>query len=148
MCTLADPRWEKIKTILAMDDSELFDVFNVDNNPEPETKTIPTQNKTQKAKKPKKSKEDKSTTNQRTSSNGATGKRFHEDLSTKSDVEEDDVEVVSKKPRKIDETPVIVDSFETESDQIVPATQGLQGIAPKDQNIVIKKRVTPRSDDY
>ena len=34
-----------------------------------------------------------------------------------------------------------MDSFETESDQIVPATQGLQGIAPTDQNIVIKKRV-------
>lgn len=67
------------ETILAMDDSELFDVFNVDNNPEPETKAIPTQ--------------------------------------------------------------VVVDSFETESDQIVPATQGLQGIAPTDQNIVIKKRV-------
>jgi hypothetical protein len=124
-----------------MDDSELFDVFNIDNNPEPEQKTIPTQNKKRKAKKPKKSKEDKSTTNQGTSTNGASRKRSHEDLSTKSDAEEDDVEIVSKKPRKIGETPIVVDSFETESDQIVPATQGLQGIAPTDQNIVIKKRV-------
>ena len=139
---MADLRWEKIfETLLAMDDSELFDVFNVDNNPEPEQKTIPAQNKKRKAKKPKKSREDKSTTNQGTSTNGVNGKRSHEDLSIKSDVEEDDLEIVSKKPRKIDEAPIIVDSFETETDQIVPATQGLQGIAPTDQNIVIKKRV-------
>ena len=124
-----------------MDDSELFDVFNIDNNPEPEQKTIPTQNKKRKPRKPKKTTGEKSTTNKDQSINGFSGKRSHEDPSTKSDVDEDEVEVVSKKPRKIDETPIIVDSFETESDQIVPATQGLQGIAPTDQNIVIKKRV-------
>jgi len=124
-----------------MDDSELFDVFNIDNNPEPEQKTIPTQNKKRKPKKPKKTTDEKSTTNKDQSTNGVSGKRSHEDLSTKSDADEDEVEVVSKKPRKLDETPIIVDSFETESDQIVPATQGLQGIAPTDQNIVIKKRV-------
>ena len=129
------------ETLLAMDDSELFDVFNVDNNPEPEQTTIPTQNKKRKAKKPKKSREDKSTTNQEISTNVVNGKRSHEDLSTKSDVEEDDAKVVSKKPRNINEAPIIVDSFEKESDQIVPATQGLQGVAPTDQNIVIKKRV-------
>jgi hypothetical protein len=113
----------------------------VDNNPEPEQITIPTQNKKRKAKRPKKSREDKSATNQEISTNGVSAKRFHENISTKSDVEEDDAKVVSKKPRNIDSAPIIVDSFEKESDQIVPATQGLQGVAPTDQNIVIKKRV-------
>src|SRR5271167_1921405 len=89
------------KIFSAMDDSELFDVFNIDNNPEPEQKTISTQNKKRKAKKQKKAKDDKSTRKQGTSTNDVNGKRFHEDLATKSDVEEDDMEVVSKKPRKV-----------------------------------------------
>jgi hypothetical protein len=84
-----------------MDDSELFDVFTVDNNPEPEQKTIARPERP-KSKKEKKGKKEKS---------------------------------------KAKDNPIVVDSFETESDQIVRATTGLQGVAPTDENIVIKKKV-------
>lgn len=133
-----------------MDDSELFDIFNIDNNPEPEQKTVVTTTdattKKRKQKKPKKSKEEKNVISGKDkSTNGFNGKRSHEDISTtkSDDDEEEEVEntTVSKKSRKMDENPIIVDSFETESDQIVPATQGFQGIAPTDQNIIIKKKV-------
>jgi hypothetical protein len=127
-----------------MDDSELFDVFNIDNNPEPEQKTIEGQKK-RKTKKSKKSREEKRAGKEK-SANGVNGKRSHEELSTKSDDEEEEAEpkTVSKKLRKLEENPIIVDSFETESDQVVRATQGLQGIAPTDENIIIKKKVSPR----
>ena len=52
----------------------------------------------------------------------------------------------AKKMRKLADNPIIVDSFETETDQIVPATTGLQGVAPTDQNIVIKKRVKSHNE--
>src|SRR5271169_4839426 len=131
-----------------MDDSELFDVFKIDNDPEPEQKTI-SGTKTQKPKKPKKSKDEKNATavNEKSTNGPSNGKRGHKDLSANSD-EEDGVETatISKRHRKLGENPIVVDSFETESEQIVPATQGLQGIAPTDQNIIIKKRVSTGYD--
>ena len=123
-------------------DSELFDVFNIDNNPEPQQKTIPSQSKKRKSKKPNKSNKDKSLEGNDPSLDGVNRKRPNEDL-TKSDLE-DDVEPpqTPKKHRKIDEIPIIVDSFETESDQIVPAIQDFEGTPIQaDQNIIIKKRV-------
>jgi len=130
-----------------MDDSELFDVFNIDNNPEPEQKTLAGA-KTQKPKKPKKSKEQKNAAaaKEKSAAGPSNGKRGHKELSAKSD-EENEVETtkLSKRHRKLEDNPIVVDSFETESEQIVPATRGLQGIAPTDHNIVIKKRVLPSS---
>jgi len=130
-----------------MDDSELFDVFNVDNNPEPAQKTIQAPPR-EKPKKQKKSKHENVAAKETTANGGGagvSGKRPHDHVSTETSQEQqmDGVENtgVAKKVRKLADNPIIVDSFETETDQIVPATTGLQGVAPKDQNIVIKKRV-------
>ena len=128
-----------------MDDSELFDVFNVDNNPEPEQKTIQAPPR-EKQKKQKKSKHENTTATKEVIANGGVnGKRPHDDVSTENDVQQpmDGVQTTgaAKKSRKLADNPIIVDSFETETDQIVPATTGLQGVAPTDHNIVIKKRV-------
>jgi len=122
-----------------MDDSELFDVFDVDNNPEPAAKDPAPPIERSKSHK-KKSKRDPSESH----ANGpsANGKRPHEDKQGKH-TQEGTPPV--KKPRKRAEDPIVVDSFETESDQIVPATTGLQGTVPADANIVIKKRVCPLS---
>jgi hypothetical protein len=119
-----------------MDDSELFDIFDVDNNPEPVQKSAPAPVQRSKSHK-KKSKKDTS----ESQSNGiANGKRPHDsNKDTGEEVEERETPV--KKVRKIVQDPIVVDSFETESDQIVPATTGLQGTLPTDANIVIKKRV-------
>jgi len=117
-----------------MDDSELFDVFSLDNNPEPEQKTVSVP-VTEDLKKPKPSKVP--------SQNGSTSKRSYDRADDASDERNGSHSPpASKKARKNVEDPVVVDSFETESDQVVPATQGLQGTAPEDQNIVIKKRVS------
>jgi hypothetical protein len=120
-----------------MDDSELFDVFDVDNNPEPTPKDPAPPIERSKSHK-KKSKRDPAEAH----ANGpsANGKRPHEDKQGKH-TQEGTPPV--KKPRKRAEDPIVVDSFETESDQIVPATTGLQGTVPADANIVIKKRVCP-----
>jgi hypothetical protein len=120
-----------------MDDSELFDVFSVDNNPEPVQKTAPGPQK--KAKKAKHTKQEKKATE-----DTVNGKRSHDDTSSNSaEPEENGTHVVpvSKRHRKNTQNPIIVDSFETESDQIVPAAQGLQGTAVADHNIIIKKKV-------
>jgi hypothetical protein len=118
-----------------MDDSELFDVFDVDNNPEPVQKgpVAPIERT--------KSQKHRSKDNKPDSNGIASGKRPH-DKQDDQDVEE---RTMIKKSRKNIEDPVVVDSFETESEQIVPATMGLQGTAPTDANIVIKKRVSPES---
>jgi hypothetical protein len=127
-----------------MDDSELFDVFTVDNNPEPEQKTIARPERP-KSKKEKKGKKEKSKAKDG-SANGVNGKRSPEEQSAEGDDEEDVDGVVDSPPatkrfRKNNDNPIVVDSFETESDQIVRATTGLQGVAPTDENIVIKKKV-------
>lgn len=133
-----------------MDDSELFDVFNVDNNPEPAQKTIQAPPR-EKPKKQKESKHENTVANDKVTANGGggggvKGKRPHDHVSTETNKAKqmDGVESIgiAKKMRKMADNPIIVDSFETETDQIVPATTGLQGVAPTDQNIVIKKRVT------
>jgi hypothetical protein len=132
-----------------MDDSELFDVFNVDNNPEPAQKTIQAPPR-EKPKKQKKSKHENTVTNDKVANGGGggggvNGKRRHDHVSTETSKKQqmDGVEStgIARKMRKLADNPIIVDSFETETDQIVPATTGLQGVAPTDQNIVIKKRV-------
>ena len=129
-----------------MDDLELFDVFNVDNNPEPEQKTIQAPPR-EKPKKQKRSKHENTAAKEVTANGGVHGKRPHEHVSPENGVQQpmDGVQTTgaAKKPRKLADNPIIVDSFETETDQIVPAATGLQGVAPTDQNIVIKKRVTP-----
>jgi hypothetical protein len=126
-----------------MDDLELFDVFNVDNNPEPEQKTIQGLAR-DKPKRQKTSKHEKSIANDE-SANGVSGKRSYDQVSTAGGRKQEDdggeSTTVTKRLRKMAENPIIVDSFETETDQIVPATQGLQGAARTDQNIIIKKRV-------
>jgi hypothetical protein len=114
-----------------MDDAELFDVFAVEETP---VVQVPNTVKTKKHKKEKKKAsnqvEDEPITNKR-----ALERAANEDESATHKV---------KKQRKTEPQPIIVDSFETESDQIVPATQGLQGVPlATDQNIVIKKRVPP-----
>jgi hypothetical protein len=126
-----------------MDDSELFDVFNIDNNPEPVQNTVPGIQR-EDSRKLKKWKTEKFKSDD-SSSNEVNGKRSYVEVSTK--MEEDGVDgsentPVPKKSRKNDNAPIVVDSFETETDQIVPATQGLQGAAVTDHNIVIKKRVS------
>jgi hypothetical protein len=121
-----------------MDDLELFDVFSTDNNPEPVQKTASTTHKP-KVKKSKKSKEEKSTTN-----DTANGKRHHDEPSensTETDATNNEVGPITKRKRKNVENPIVVDSFETESDQIVPAAQGL-GAPVTDHNIIIKKKVS------
>ena len=146
---LARSKFEKFRSDWGkekMDDSELFDVFTVDNNPEPEQKTIARPERP-KSKKEKKEKKEKSKSKSKDgSANGVNGKRSHEEHSAKSDDEEDvdgviDLPPSTKRFRKNNDNPIVVDSFETESDQIVRATTGLQGVAPTDENIVIKKKV-------
>jgi len=127
-----------------MDDADLFDVFNEDNNPEPQQKTIQG-TKGSKVKKSKKEKKDKS----KETHNGIHKKRSHEEINPSHDMEDEENEVIdneestrlNKKPRKIAEHPIVVDSFETETDQIVPATTGLQGTVPASDTIVLKKKV-------
>jgi hypothetical protein len=125
------PNVQEIQRFNEMDDSELFDVFSTDNNPEPEQKTAASSLKT-KSKKPKKQKKDKVL-------KSASGKRSHDE--SEDAVEEEKTSPIVKRHRRNSENPIIVDSFETESDQIVPAAQGLQGTAAPDHNIVIKKKV-------
>ena len=104
-----------------MDDNELFAVFTAENNPEPVQKTQRgTSRKT------------------RSHTDDTTCKRSRGD---QADGVGEDEPQTAKRLRKND-TPVVLDSFETESEQIVPAIEGLQGVAPVDQSIVIKKRVT------
>jgi hypothetical protein len=127
-----------------MDDSELFDVFSADNNPEPVQKTIATTAQRDKSTKQKNNDTEKSTRND--TSNGVKQKRSYDELAPENGGNKDttngtDSTQIAKKSRKNNDIPIIVDSFETESDQIVPATQGLQGIAVTDHNIIIKKRV-------
>ena len=128
-----------------MDDSELFDVFNVENNPEPAQKTIQGLPR-EKPKKPEKSKHEKDVVRDAAAKGGVNGKRPYEQVSREAkkerQIDGQESTGVAKKPRKLADHPIIVDSFETETDQIVPATTGLQGVAPTDQNIVIKKKVT------
>src|SRR5579862_5563080 len=125
-----------------MDDLELFDVFNEDNNPEPQQKTIQSTSTVREKKSKKEKKKEKS---KDSNQNGHHRKRSHDDLSNKSDVDgevdEMDSTRITKKPRKNTEQPIVVDSFETESDQVLPATAGLQGTVPTNDNIVIKKKV-------
>lgn len=134
---------------MKMDDSELFDVFTVDNNPEPEQKTIARPERP-KSKKDKKDRKEKHKSKSKDASNGSNGKRAHDDDSQNS-VGENDIDGTDSSPpatkrlRK-KENPIVVDSFETESDQIVRATTGLQGAAPTDENIVIKKKVAILSE--
>jgi ATP-dependent RNA helicase DOB1 len=124
-----------------MDDLELFDVFSTDNNPEPVQKTIQGIQKV----KPKKEKKEKKDKSKKNSANGdsTNGKRHHDEASSHSTPEIDSVGPTKKRHRKDAENPIIVDSFETESDQILPAAQGL-GTAPADHNIIIKKKVLPQ----
>ena len=120
-----------------MDDSDLFDVFDVDNNPEPiqNAPTAPLERQ--------KSQKHKSKGPSKQESNGvvAIGKRAHD----KRDGDDAEGKMTVKKARKNIEDPIVVDSFETESEQIVPATTGLQGTAPTDAKIIIKKRVNLRN---
>jgi hypothetical protein len=122
-----------------MDDLELFDVFSADNNPEPAQKTI-TGHSREKVTKTTRPRHENSQVKDK-----ANGKRSYHDSAengAEEDFDRDDI-APSKRSRKVNENPIVVDSFETESDQIVPVAQGLQGIpAPPDENIIIKKRVT------
>src|SRR5271170_1563119 len=106
-----------------MDDSELFDVFNVDNNPEPAQKTIQAPPR-EKPKKQKKSKHENTVANDKVTANGGggggvKGKRPHDHVSTETSKEKqmDGVEStgMAKKMRKLADNPIIVDSFETET---------------------------------
>src|SRR5271170_1588287 len=63
-----------------MDDSELFDVFNVDNNPEPAQKTIQAPPR-EKPKKQKKSKLENVASKEATANGGVNGKRPHDNVS-------------------------------------------------------------------
>jgi len=129
-----------------MDDSELFDVFNEYNNPEPLQKTTAGTKDVER----KKSKKDKKKDNSKDTQNGThQRKRSLDETSEKMDVDGETGEIdaaevsgITKKVRKNTQQPIVVDSFETESDQVVPAIAGLQGIAPTNDNIVIKKRVS------
>jgi len=119
-----------------MDDPELFDVFNVDNNTEPLQRPVQSVPRDM----PNKS------VMKELPVNGVQRKRSYDGLTANGNrqgINGGDVFHISKKPRKNEENPIVVDSFESESDQVVPATHGLQGIVPTDQNIVIKKRVSP-----
>jgi hypothetical protein len=135
-----------------MDDAELFDVFSVNNNPEPPRKTL-TVTEDHKTKKPKKEGHNKEK-DKRKPEDGETNAHRSQDAKKrrKEQQSNDDDQTsgtesynIAKRPRKVAEQPVVVDSFETETDQIVPAAQGLQGAAITDHNIIIKKRVRPRS---
>ena len=134
-----------------MDDSELFDVFSIDNNPEPIQKIVQGEPR-ESLKKPKKLKTEESVAKEtKTSAIGVNKKRTHDNPAPKDDPRENNESDetthsrVSKKSRGMTDNPVVVDSFETESDQIIPATQGLQGLPVADHNIIIKKRVPPIS---
>ena len=139
-----------------MDDAELFDVFNVDNSPEPPRKTVPGEaTHLQRESKKKKLKTEKQQVRQNESAldeatsptNGSKAKRSHDDVIEISSDDSDDggppeeSPRLSKKSRTAEANPIVLDSFEKESDQIVRATQGLQGAPVTDENIVIKKRV-------
>jgi hypothetical protein len=128
---------ERRVATVGMDDLELFDVFSTDNNPEPVQKTASTAPKP-KVKKSKKPKKERPTTN-----DTANGKRHHDEPSengTETDATNGEIGPIAKRKRRNIENPIIVDSFETESDQIVPAAQGL-GAPVADHNIIIKKKV-------
>jgi len=127
-----------------MDDAELFDVFEVEDSVE----TVPLkpakatkEHRTKKSKKEHKEKK-KSTPHQDDEDVSSKNKRALEQRHFNGDDMPEDSRK-SKKSRKIEPQPIVVDSFETETEQIVPATQGLQGtpLTSADQNIVIKKRV-------
>jgi len=139
-----------------MDDADLFDVFTIDNNPEPPRKTIASETthiqQQAKKKKLKKDKQqvlkDESALEEATSpTNGSKAKRSHDDVIEISSDDNGDEGLPeesprhSKKSRTEEANPIVLDSFEKESDQIVRATQGLQGAPVIDENIVIKKRV-------
>jgi len=139
-----------------MDDAELFDVFNVDNSPEPPRKTVPGEaTHLQRESKKKKLKTEKQQVRQNESAldeatsptNGSKAKRSHDDVIEISSDDNGDEGLPeesprhSKKSRTEEANPIVLDSFEKESDQIVRATQGLQGAPVTDENIVIKKRV-------
>ena len=137
-----------------MDDPELFDVFTVDNNPEPPRKTliVTEEHKIKKSKKERPKEKDK----KKSEDGGINLRRLQDTKKRRKEQQSNDEDQTSgtesyktaKRPRKVPEQPVIVDSFETETDQIVPAAQGLQGAAITDQNIIIKKRVRPRSPKF
>jgi hypothetical protein len=141
-----------------MDDAELFDVFSIDNDaeaPAPAAATVAahlserTRKKKSKANGKNKAEHSIKTEEQATEqSPSPMGKRSHVDvIEISSDDDEaggaapDDSPRPAKKARKAEANPVVVDSFETESDQIVRAAEGLQGAPVTDENIVIKKRV-------
>ena len=129
-----------------MDDSELFDVFNEYNNPEPLQKTTAgtkdaERKKSKKDKKKDKSKDTQNGVNQRKRSLDETSEKMDVDGES-GEIDAAEVSGITKKVRKNTQQPIVVDSFETESDQVVPAIAGLQGIAPTNDNIVIKKRVS------
>jgi hypothetical protein len=142
-----------------MDDAELFDVFSIDNDidaPAPATATVAAhlKDKTKKKKSKADNKNKKQSiktgdgqANEQTTS--PKGKRSHfEVIEISSDDNEtgriapEDSPRPTKKARKVEANPVVVDSFETESDQIVRAAEGLQGVPVTDENIVIKKKVS------
>jgi hypothetical protein len=129
-----------------MDDSELFDVFKIESNPEPIHKPIPTGPRDKRKYSDRKSSE-KSSIGLINGANVAVTRRSSEEnaqnAQTRFTTKEIESFHTSKRSRRANQVePIVVDSFETETDQIVPATQGLQGIAPTDQNIIIKKRVS------
>jgi hypothetical protein len=136
-----------------MDDSELFDVFSADNNPEPAQKTIQGvethKSKSKKSKKSNKAKDRKNGENGNKDTHN--GKRPHDVIVSHPDGKEEtngteDESPKSKRSRKNQQNPIVVDSFETESDQIVPAASGLQGAPAPDHNIIIKKKVPSQND--
>ena len=126
-----------------MDDPELFDVFNVDDASEPAQRAMQSLRRDKFNTSEKK--EVKKSAKTETPVNGVQRKRSYDDAVPNGILQStngEDVSHISKRSRKREENPIVVDSFETESEQVVPATQGLQGIAPVDKNIVIKKRVS------
>ena len=138
-----------------MDDADLFDVFSIDNNPEPPQKTIPGEaahlqqkaKKTRSKRKHEARKDDSVLEEAISPTNGSKAKRSHDDVvGISSDDNEnggppEEFPRSAKKSRKAEANPIVLDSFEKESDQIVRATQGLQGAPVTDEDIVIKKRV-------
>lgn len=157
---LSDPRLEKKLTEdeARMDDAELFDVFGIDNDAEAAAPAatvaahLSQKTRKKKSKATSKNKAEQSTRKEEPATEQSTspkGKRSHVDvIEISSDDGEaggavpDDSPRPAKKARKADANPVVVDSFETESDQIVRAAEGLHGEPVTDENIVIKKRVS------
>jgi hypothetical protein len=147
------------RTQARMDDAELFDVFSIENDteaPAPATATVASHLK-EKTKKKKSKTDNKHKAKQIIKKEEHTnkqppsprGKRSHVEVIEISSDENvagvaapDDSPRPAKKPRKAEAHPVVVDSFETESDQIVRAAEGLQGVPVTDENIVIKKKVS------